>query len=141
MGPVVGGEHTRIRTLLRPQIQMDLCDTNLSEYVAGRRQRGETLTEKFLWDCFLQIATVGARSTHGTLYPSLSPLAGAIHFVASHELSDSPGSRARPQWQLDSLGHQTGPRHDPAIPPVVGAVPGPSQPRTLTTLCSHDVIL
>jgi serine/threonine protein kinase len=44
-------------------IQMEYCETNLSEFVAAKRKKKLALSESFLWDCFHQIA-LGLHHVH-----------------------------------------------------------------------------
>lgn len=72
-------------------IQMEYCHSNLSDFVSGR-----TLSERFLWDCFQQIAQ-GLSHVHQ---------AGLIHLDIKPEniLVDLKGQRVHPVYKLGDFG-------------------------------------
>jgi serine/threonine protein kinase len=79
-------------------IQMEYCHSNLSDFVSGR-----TLSERFLWDCFQQIAQ-GLSHVHK---------GGLIHLDIKPEniLVDLKGHRVHPVYKLGDFGQARLPDH------------------------------
>lgn len=116
-------------------IQMEYCHSNLSDFVSGR-----TLSERFLWDCFQQIAQ-GLSHVHkgGLIHLDIKPeniLVELKQNKAVYKLGDFGQARLPDHWTDGSEGDS-----QYVAPEVISHVKGGTDPTAAADVFSLGLLM